>query len=269
MSTNSEFRCDEEIVKMVEDANLPLSALRVLYGLHYLIDSDPMKNVTMMGVPHRRSMQVKGRRIIQSTFPSTTNDLRLLRTARESLLDSKIMAKYDYNPEQSTLSFRYSDKAIEASEQRKNGKFAIVDSAWFTRLSTPAQIMFYIRVKMHECMKAPTFPIPGISSSRPWQKIRRPWFAAAEKLSAELGQDYLFCPEINNMSEQARAVWVKISHDESTWYPGSLYFRAAYKSPIAVSGGISGAITRDELLRRTDWTKVGPLPGRLKRSVSK
>lgn len=29
MSTYSEFRCDEEIVEMVENANLPLNALRV------------------------------------------------------------------------------------------------------------------------------------------------------------------------------------------------------------------------------------------------
>ncbi len=214
-------------------------------------------------------MQVKGRKIIQSTFPATTNDLRLLRTAREPLLDSKVMAKYEYNPEQSTLSFRYSDKAIEASEQRKKGVFAIVDSAWFTRLSTPAQVMFYIRVKMHECMKAPTFPVPGISPARPWQKIRKSWIAASEKLSVELGHEYLFCPKIDSMSEKIHEVQVKISHDESTWYPGSLYFRAACKPPIAVSGGVAGAITRDELLRRTNWTKVGPPPGRLQRSVGK
>ncbi len=260
MSTRSEFRCDEDIVKMVESAKLPLHALRVFYGLHHLIDADPEKNVAVMAAPHRRSMQVKGRKIIQSTFPYGTNDLRLLRVAKEPLIASKILDKYDYDSQHSTLIFRYSDKAISASEHKKKGKFAIADSIWLTRLSTPAQIMFYLRVKMHEGMDAPKFLIPQISASTPWQKVKKSWISAAEKLSKELGQQYLFSPEIDRMSEQVLAVRVKISHAKTTWYPGSLYCRTADKPPIAVSDGLARAVPREELCRREGWTKVGPLP---------
>lgn len=258
MSAHTEFRCEEDIVSMIELANLPLHALRVFYGLHYLIDSDPQKTVLTMGPPHRRPMQVKCRKIVQSTFPIGTNDLRLIRSAEEPLLAANIFAKYEYGEKENALEVRYSDKAVLAAEQRKNGKFAIVDSVWLSRLSTPAQIMFYVRMMMHEAMQAPAFYIPGISTGTPWQKMKKPWLRAAEKLSIGFGHQFLFCPEVDRMSEQVIAVRVKISHQRTTWYPGSLYCRKADKPPIAVSSGTSRAITRNELANRSQWTTVEP-----------
>lgn len=263
MSAHTEFRCDEDIVRMVESAKLSLHALRVFYGLHYLIDSDPSRRVTMMAPPHRRPMQVKGRKIIQSTFPTGTNDLRQIRTVKDALIESKIMAHFDYVDQESALEFRYSDKAILAAEQRKVGKFAIVDSDWLARLSTPSQIMFYVRMKMHEEMKAPMFYIPGISTGTSWQQMKKPWLRAAEKLSIGFGHQFLFCPEVDRMSEQVIAVRVKISHQRTTWYPGSLYCRTADKPPIAVSTGTSRAITRNELVGRAQWTTVEPPSAKL------
>ncbi len=262
MSAHTEFRCDEDIVRMVESANLSLHALRVFYGLHYLIDSDPSRRVIMMGPPHRRPMRVKGRKITQSTFPIGTNDLRQVRTAKDELMEANIMAHFEYFDRESALEFRYSDKAILAAEQRKGGKFAIVDSAWLSRLSTPSQIMFYVRMMMHEAMQAPAFYIPGISAGNPWQKVKKPWLRAAEKLSIGFGHQFLFCPEIDRMSEQVIAVRVKISHQRTTWYPGSLYCRTADKPPIAVSLGLSQAITRQEVVHRSQWTEIEPLPTR-------
>ncbi len=262
MSTHTQFRCDEEIVQMIENANLPLHALRVFYGLHYLIDADPSKHVILMSPPHRNSMTVKGRKIRQATFPSGTNDLKFLPDAQESLLASKLLSVYEIDDQTKTLTFRYSDKAIVASGQKKGGKFAIADSLCLTRLSTPEQIMLYIRTMMHQRMKAPSFYISGISASTPWQSAKKSWVSAAEKLSKELDQQYLFCPEADRMSEQVSAVKVKISNDQSSWFSGSLYYRLADKPPTAVSAGHSGAVTRAELLKRETWTKVGPIPAR-------
>ena len=256
MSTPTEFRCDEDIVRMIELANLPLHALRVIYGLQYLIDSDPGTEVFHMGPPHRRAMLVKARKIVQSTFPSGTNDLRLVRAAKDALTTAKILDRYDYLEVGQAVEFRYSDKAILAAEQRKAGKFAIVDSAWLSQLSTPAQVMFYVRVAMHAGMQAPAFYLPGISTETPWQKVKKPWLSAAEKLSKGLGYRFLFCPEIDRMAETVVAVRVKISHQKTAWFPGSLYCRTADKPPIAVISGSSQAITRNEVAVRNQWTQV-------------
>ncbi len=256
MSTPTEFRCDEDIVRMIELANLPLHALRVIFGLQYQIDSNPGTKVIQMGPPYRRPMLIKARKIVQSTFPSGTNDLRLVRAAKDSLIAAQILDRYDYIDVGQAVEYRYSDKAILAAEERKTGKFAIVDSAWLSQLSTPAQIMLYVRVTMHAGMNAPKFYVPGISAENPWQKVKKPWLSAAEKLSKKLGYGFLFCPEIDRMSEKVVAVRVKISHQKTAWYPGSLYCRTADKPPIAVISGSSQAITRNELAVRSQWTQI-------------
>lgn len=111
---------------------------------------------------------------------------------------------------------------------------------------------------MHEQMQAPEFYIPGISAETPWQKIKKPWLKAAEKLSIGFGHQFLFCPEIDQLSEQVIAVRIKISHQRTTWYPGGLYCKKEDKPPIAVSSGTSRAITRKESAHRRQWTEVGP-----------
>lgn len=109
-------------------------------------------------------------------------------------------------------------------------------------------------------MDAPSFYIPKVSVSTPWSKAKKRWISAAEKLSTELGLQYLFCPEIDSMSEQVRAVRVKISREQTKWFAGSLYYRGADKPPIAVTSGQSQAVSRVDLLKRENWTIAGPLP---------
>jgi hypothetical protein len=187
---------------MVEKANLPLHGLRTFYALQYLIDSDPTKQFQMMGYTIKKSFEVKARKIVQTTFPLGTNDLRLVQAVGEILIKEGLLQQYDYNHSNHSVTFRYLSRAVTAAGPLRNGKFAIIDSSVFSQLSSPAQIALYVRITIHQRAKAPQFYLPIQPGKGTWMKLRKPWFTAATKLSKILGQQYLICPEIDRMSER-------------------------------------------------------------------
>jgi hypothetical protein len=165
MSSPTEFRCDEKLVAMVEKANLPLHGLRVFYALHYLIDCDPTKQCIMMNSTVKKSFEVKARKIVQAMFPKGTNDLRLVQSVVETLINAGLLQQYDYEHGNHSVTFRYSSQAVSAAGPLRNGLFSVMDSSTFSKLSSSAQICLYVRIMMHQGANAPKLYLP-IQSGR-------------------------------------------------------------------------------------------------------
>lgn len=258
MSQAMQYLCPAELVAMIEHKNLSLDALRVFHALCYFTDQHPTFQITSMASPSQRSAHILSRKLTACTFPPSTNDLRPVRATMQALQAAGLVEVFNFSDTNRDVRFRFSRRVIESiTARRKDGQFAMMEPGMLSQLSSAAHVLFYTRVVMHQGANVPIFYIPGINpQTAPWSQMRRRWIRAACKLSRIYGHGYLFCPEVDFASTAVIRMRVKITHPETTWYPGRLYHRIADKPPVAVFAGKAESLTREEMRARESWTQV-------------
>ena len=115
---------------------------------------------------------------------------------------------------------------------------------------------------MVQRQRHPIFYLPRVCSEKePWSETKRTWLAAASRVGELLGHHYVFIPELDDQCENVIAVRVKIVHSETQWSEGRLFPRHAPEPVSTVANGKTRTLTRQELRKRKNWTRVdGPVP---------
>lgn len=259
MSGPSQYRCEADVVALLERRKLSLHALRLVHAMYHYLDNHPGWKPAMMALPATKTDDKIATALCAELCATTAspgaNDLRMIHNGVRDLENTGLFEHLEISGRK--IRFRFSITFAHATQQIKGGKFAMLDCDIIARLHTSSQILFYTRAAMLTRADYPKFMLPGVCpANAPWDKTKRIWLASAARVSDELDQDYLLVPELDRKRERVQGVWVKISHAKTDWSPDKLYPKYT-GVPIAVaSQGRAHTLTRSEQTNRRKWTRV-------------
>jgi len=259
MSLPSQYRCEAQVVKMLEDTKLSVNALRLVHAAYHHLDNH------IWWVPHQmmlpptptndRICTVLCAELCATTGTPGANDLSIVHDGVGDLAGTGLFQHLEIDGRK--LRFRLSSAFADATQQLKNGRFVMMDCAIVAQLRTVPQISFYTRAEMVARQDFPSFHLPGVCpASAPWSRSKRTWLAAAARVGQLLDQEYLFIPELDERRENVARVKVKIVHAATKWSAGKLYPRYSTEPVSVVAFGKANTLTRSELARRQKWTSV-------------
>lgn len=259
MSGPSQYRCEADVVRLLESRNLSLDALRLVHAMYHFLDNHPGWTPATMALPPNnlddRIATALCAELCAATATPGANDNGMLLRGVKDLKDTGLLQHLEIDGRK--IRFRFSSTLANATQQIKGGKFAMVDCDIIARLRTPSQILFYTRATLVRRSDYPNFLLPNVSPEKaPWDKTKRTWLAAAARVSQELQEDYLFIPQLDLRQERVTGVKVKISHANTDWSPGKFYPKFTGVPVCEVSKGRASTLTRREQARRCKWTRV-------------
>ena len=259
MSLPSQYRCEAQVVTILEKTKLSVNALRLVHAAYHHLDNHPLWVPHQMMLPptptNDRICRVLCAELCATTGTPGANDLSMVHDGVRDLAGTGLFQHLEIDGRK--LRFRFSSSFADATQQLKNGRFVMVDCAVLAQLRTVPQIQFYTRAEMVARQDFPSFQLPGISPvSAPWSKTKRGWLAAAARVGKLLDHEYLFIPELDERRENVARVKVKIVHACTKWSAGKLYPRYSTEPVSVVVFGKASTLTRSELVRRQKWTWV-------------
>jgi len=90
MSKPSEYLCTERNIKTIEQADLPLNALRLVHGCHYYVDSNPKLSMMRMAALEKLSYTVRCSSILAATGTPKANDYDMIKSGIDAISGKKI-----------------------------------------------------------------------------------------------------------------------------------------------------------------------------------
>ncbi len=264
MSSPSHYRCEENVVQLLEEKKLSLNALRLVHATYHYLDNHPAWLPSQMTLTDKfgndRVCTALCSILCETTGSPGANDISMIHDGMRDLQGTDMFRVLELNGRR--LRFRYGHALAKATTLYKKGKFAILDCGIICRLRSPAQVYFYTRAEMVQRQRRPIFYLPGVCpETNPWSQTKRTWLAAACRIGSLLGHHYVFIPELDEQCEQVISVRVKIVHTRTEWSAGRLFPRRAPEPVSIAANGKSRTLTRHELSKRKDWTLVeGPVP---------
>lgn len=256
MSKYSEFRCEADVIKLLEQADLSLAALKLVHACYYLADQDRNHCLATMAVNKDYQITVLSADIMIATGSAGANDNRMIIKGIRDLAGKKIFDRIDTSQDCRKVRFRFSKPFLAATTKYKNGSFAMIDTDVLSKLRSVYQLLFYTQACKVERSNFPTFALP-ISEERPWTTTKRGWLRAASKLGPLLNHHYLFIPKLDRDQEKVAQVVVKISVDSKPWPAGNLYPRNSPEPVAIVVDGRHHVLSNSELRSRAQWRAVG------------
>lgn len=265
MSRPSQYRCERDVVKLLEKTNLSVNALRLVHATYHHLDNHPGWTPPVMAMPPTanddRICTVLCAELCATAGTPGANDISMVREGVRDLDHTGLFQHIEIVGRK--LRFRFSSQLARAAQQVKNGRFVMLDCDFIARLRTVPQMQFYTRAEMVTRQNYPSFYLPAqCVALEPWCTTKRTWLAAAARVGELLDQEYLFIPELDAKREKVIQVRVKISHSATRWSRGKLYPRYTFTPVSLVACGQARTLTRCELTLRREWTSVsGPKKG--------
>lgn len=256
MSKYSEFRCEAGVIKLLEQAELSLAALKLVHACYYLADQNREHCLADMAVHEDYQITVLCADIMLATGSAGANDNRMISNGIRDLAGKKIFDRIDTSRDGRKVKFRFSRRFLTIAQQFKNGSFAMIDANVLSKLRSVYQLLFYTQACKVERSNFPTFALP-ISEDRPWTTSKRGWMRAASKLGPLLEHQYLFIPKLDRDQEKVASVMVKISVGSRGWPAGNLYPRNSPEPVTIVVDGVHHVLSASELRSRSRWRAVG------------
>jgi len=259
MSNPNQYRCEEKVVTLLEKKKLSLNALRLAHATYHYLDNHPGWEPSHMSLAENqgqaRTCTALCATLCATTAPPATKDISMIHSGMKDIADVDIFRTLELDGRK--LRFRYSNCMATATVKTTKSRFSMVDCDIIGKLSSPWQIYFYVRAEMVQRQRHPFFYLPRVCPvSEPWSLTKRTWFAAACRVSKELGHNYVIIPELDPQCENVVKVKVKIVHSTSQWSKGRLFPRHAPEPVSVIKGGKSRTLTRPELGIRRDSTVV-------------
>ncbi len=260
MSSPQHYRCEENVVKLLEIKKLKLNALRLVHATYHYLDNHPAWEPSYMALRESqgtvRSCTVLSAHLCQTTGSPGSNDISMV---HEGIRDLKNVGLFEtLELDGRKLKFRYSHSMATAATKHVKAKFSMIDCGKIAQLRSPWQVYFYIRAEMAHRQNFPSFYLPRVCPEKePWNETKRTWLAAACRVGTLLKHHYIFIPELDPLCENIVRVKVKIVHSKSQWSAGKLFPRHSPEPLSIVSNGKSQTLTRNELKKRRDWTTFG------------
>jgi len=266
MSSPTRYRCEEKVVTLLEKKKLTLNALRLAHATYHYLDNHPGWQPSFMALGDDLG-QVRTCTALCATLCATTaspaaNDLDMIHEGMRDLDGTGLFQTLELDGRK--LKFRYSHSLATAATKLVKSRFSMVDCGIIAQLQSPWQIYFYVRAEMVNRQRHPIFYLPRVCPvNEPWSRTKRTWLAAASRVGPILGHHYVFIPELDPQCENVVAVKVKIVHSKTQWSQGRLFPRHAPEPVSIVANEKSRTLTRLELSKRKNWTRVdGPVPVR-------
>lgn len=256
MSKPSEYRCQEDVLRLLEKHNLSLPALRLVHACHYYVDQHPRWHLGLMTNAGARNCTVRCTDLIAATGTAGAKDNRMIADGIRDLADKGIFTVLDLSENRRKLTFRFSKSFVNAGTHLKNSRFAMLDTEILAKLRSPAHVMFYSWATMVQRAKFPQFSFRGVGENDPWSNSKRSFLRAAASVGGHLGHGYVIIPELDDFQEYVAFVRVKIVSASSQWSPGMLYPRSSPEAVSIVQNGVARTLTRSELRQRRDWTHI-------------
>ena len=259
MSTPNTYRCESDVVKLLEKSNLSLNALRLVHATYHHLDNHITWHPSFMGLrataKDDRVCTVRCAELCDTTGTPGANDIGMVRKGVRDLAGKGLFTILEIDGRK--LRFRFSKALANAATRFKKPRFVILDCDVIAKLRTPHQVLFYTRAEMVTRQEHPLFWLPNVCpDSMPWGQTKRTWLSAAARISSHLDQDYLFIPELDEWRDRVSAVKVKIAHPNTSWSAGKLYPRRAVEPVSVVANGKTQTLTRRELTNRRHWRQV-------------
>lgn len=264
MSSPRHYRCEENVVTLLETKKLKLNALRLVHATNHYLDNHPGWNASSMALEEKlkkvRVCTALCAQLCATTGSPAANDISMIHDGMRDVEGMDLFQTLELDGRK--LRFRYSHSLATAATKYTKSRFSMVDCGIIAKLRSPWQVYFYIRAEMVHRQRHPIFYLPRVCPEKePWSETKRTWLAAACRVGALLGQHYVFIPELDDQCEHVVAVRVKVVHSKTQWSQGRLFPRHAPEPVSVVANGKSRTLTRQELRKRKNWTRVdGPVP---------
>ena len=259
MFSPQHYRCEENVVTLLEKKKLSLNALRIVHATYHYLDNHTGWTPASMALEEtpgkNRTCTVLCATLCQTTGSPSANDIGMIHDGLKGLNGTDLFSRLEVDGRK--LRFRFANALANATKRLINGKFAMLDCGIIAQLRSPWHVYFYTRAEMAHQQKYPFFYLPNVCPDRePWSETKRKWLSAACRVGEFLGQHYVFVPELDEQCEYVIRVKVKIVTAKSQWSAGRLYPRHAAEPVSIVARGKSRTLTRDELRERKNWTLV-------------
>lgn len=264
MSSPRHYRCEEKVVRLLEEKKLSLNALRLVHATYHHLDNHPGWTVSHMKLTEKsgrpRVCTALCSILCETTGSPGANDIGMIHEGMRDVADKDLFRILELDGRR--LRFRYNHGLADAATLYTKAKFAILDCGIIAQLRSPWQVYFYTRAEMVQRQRRPMFYLPRVCpDNEPWSDTKRTWLSAAGRVGDILGHHYVFIPELDELCERVIRVKVKIVHQRTLWSEGRLFPRRAAEPVSIVANGKSRTLNRHELDRRKNWTKVeGPVP---------
>ncbi|MDX1785619.1 MAG: hypothetical protein R3210_05780 [Roseovarius sp.] len=256
MSKPSEFLCTERCIQHLENANLPLYALRLVHACHFYVDQTPGLSMQNSVLYSDRHYTVRCQTLLEVTGTPKANDFGMIKKGVEYLQGSNIFSHLQLHRNGRKLTFHFTNKYANDAFRKRADKFALIDVDHVRTLRTPEQIMFYTRCIMVQRSDFPMFTLPwGESGDGSWLHAKKPWLAAARRIGERLGLDCVLIPQVSVETDEVIRVQVKLVPKVSPWPPGKLFPRDG-QGVAVVSKGKSRTLSRPELRERREWRRA-------------
>ena len=256
MSKPSEFLCTERCIQHIEDAHLPLYALRLVHACHYFVDRTPGLLMQNMALHPDRHFTVRCQTLLEATGTPKANDFDMIKRGAECLQGGKIFSHLHLHETGRKLTFHFAKRYADDAVKKKGDKFAFVDVDHVRTLRTREQIEFYTRCAMVLRSNFPMFALSWKGSrDGSWLQAKKPWLAAARRVGERLRLDFILIPQINVETDEVFQVQVKLVPKVSPWSPGKLFPRDGQGVAVVINGK-SETLSRPELRARRNWRRA-------------
>ena len=262
MSRPSEYRCEEKVVTLLEQAKLSLNALRFVHATYHHLDNNPGWTPSHMSLKPTptddRICTVLAAELCAATATPGANDISMIHEGINGVAEHNLFQHLQLDGRK--VRFRYSKHMAEAAQPLMKSRFVFLDCDLIARMRSPWQVLFYTRAAMVTRQDRPIFYIPRVCPvSEPWSDTKRTWLAAAARVGQMLDQKYVIIPELDARREKVTGVRVKIVHGATKWSKGKLFPRYATEPVCVVAHGKACTLSRGELKQRIEWTRAtGP-----------
>ncbi len=263
MSSPRHYRCEENVVNLLEKKKLSLNALRLVHATYHHLDNHPgwepsfMAAEPLFGGP--RICTALCAQLCETTGSPAANDISMIHEGIRDLEGTELFKTLELNGRK--LRFRYGHSLATATRKHLKSKFSMIDCGIISKLRSPWQIYFYTRAEMVHRQRHPIFHLPRVCpETEAWSATKRAWLAAACRVGELMGHHYVLIPQLDEQCENVVAVRVKVVHAKTEWSEGRLNPRHAPEPVSIVAKGKSRTLTRHELRKRKNWTRVeGPV----------
>lgn len=264
MSSPRHYRCEEKVVKILEERKLSLNGLRLVHATYHYLDNHPGWEPQYMNLKapdgKERICTALCAQLCETTGAPAANDISMIHQGMHDVAGTDLFRTLELDGRK--LRFRFGHSLAAGAAKYTNRKFVILDCGIIARLRSPWQVYFYTRAEMVHRQRNPIFYLPRVGpKSEPWQDTKRTWLSAARRVGEIMGHHYVFIPELDDQCEHVIAVRVKVVHRTTQWSEGRLFPRHAPEPVSVVANGKCSTLTRHELRKRKNWTLVdGPAP---------
>lgn len=257
MSKRSEYLCHSNIVRLIENSNFGLQALRLIHALFFFADEIPGCLANMAGL-NGRIVHANASQVIALVGPVYANGISSVREGFAELNKSKLCDVLQWGEGSNLITYRFSRATALLAVRYKKDKFAMIDTEALQTCRTPHQILFYGSMKLNENADYPIIAIPGVNPvTSPWNTaLQKKWYGAAQKWSIATGHAFLFVPTKERRTNRIVSVRVKFSHAKTAWSTGNIYIPTNVALPTAVYNGKLLKVNREMLIERRHWQKV-------------